>query len=180
MLWWFGVVGWFLGLFHVRLVVADLHLSLWRCGNIRWDRFCLSSRGRRLFFHFFVLLWSFFASCWMLGRVHCGFHLGLEGCILGRVHLFFSVLWLRIHGGFCSNWFNLGHRPSSYTTLMVCGLGWGGILILADILIRSAIVITSWVSIRHLEIWHFVWTCSVPGWSYAGSWIFRWGANLMV
>ena len=55
----------------------------------------------------------------------------------------------------------------------VCGLGWGGILILADILIRSAIVITLWVSIRHLKIWHFVWMCSVPGWSHAGSWIFR-------
>src|SRR6266576_4789091 len=46
-------------------------------------------------------------------------------------------------------------------------------------LIRSAIVNTLWVSIRHLVVWFFVWVCSVLRWYQAGSWFFKWGDSLM-
>ena len=62
----------------------------------------------------------------------------------------------------------------------VCGLGVGGIRNLLEILIRSAIVSASWVSIRHLVVLLFDWVCSVPGWYHAGSCFIRCGASLIV
>lgn len=61
-----------------------------------------------------------------------------------------------------------------------CGLGSGGCLSLAEILIRSVIAVASWTSIKHLAVGRLVGWFSEPGWYHAGSSSFIRVDSLMV